>query len=857
MQNEVGRLRRKFREGRDGLFTPAARLADCRDLLERYTGLVDGVVGEIYDASCTFADRQTHGTGRSGLAIVATGGYGRRELNPYSDVDIAFVPSEEDPWVEAAVHMAFRLVMDVFLSFREIHVGYSYRPVTEGSTWDLATVTALLDARHLCGDRRLSEALKARVREVFSPLDLLLEARFERDTLHPHGAPPIYSVEPNLKEGQGSLRDLHRGRWLYMLLLGVEKDELLPTLARREILTAGEIAAVETAAEWFWRARNWTHLVAGKRSDILINNLQDRIADELGSASAQKWLSEHYAQAEVLAHFRASAVRSTLRGPLQLGGLQLENGAFHLHGAAGTRDFSSAVRVFHLAQRHGLPVALDDTAELAHRRPESTRAQAASGDECWAFLNVLREGRGVSSTLRTLADFGLLDRFIDGFSGLMRYVPPDPAHRYTVGEHSFRIVEELESLRSAAGRDATSQRFGDLMAQCSHFDVLCLAALLHDAGKMLAAADHSEAGLALTHTVATRLDLAPEKRELLELLVRHHLLLVRTGRLQDLKSPGVIQAVAQKFPGVDALRHLYVFTYADTKSVGEKNWTSMDYRDLEDLYRKVQDLLTGGAAEKGGKEEIENRRGQIRRRLAAAGKAADEEAVQRHCDAMPASYILNTPLDEIALHLQLLTRLESERAVLDIYNRPGDDYSELTICTHDDPRPGMLAKITGVLYGCNVDIHKAQVFTMERDSPVVLDTLWIRSGGRQVSEARAARIRAALKEVLTNSRTLEQFLAGAGKRPPEGIPLDSVRLHNELSEEHTVVHVVARDLQGLLYLMTRALSRCGLHIHSAKVATWNARAENNFYITTLAGGQIPERDLPEWQKTLTRAFLGS
>jgi [protein-PII] uridylyltransferase len=282
----------------------------------------------------------------------------------------------------------------------------------------------------------------------------------------------------------------------------------------------------------------------------------------------------------------------------------------------------------------------------------------------------------------------------------------------------------------------------------------------------------------------------------------------------------------------------------------------MDHRDLEELYRKVQDCLTGRAAEKHDKGTVEDRRGQIRRRL-TAGASADEEAVRRHCDAMPASYILNTPLDEIALHLQLLTRLDSEHPVVDIYNRPGDDYSELTICTYDDPRPGMLAKITGVLYGCNVDIHKAQVFTMERDIPVVLDTLWIRSGGHQVSEARAGRIRTALKKVLTGESSIEQFLGTAGKHPPDGIPLDSVRLHNDLSEEHTVVHVVARDLQGLLYLMTRALSRCGMHIHSAKVATWNARAENNFYVTTLAGGQIRLEELAQWQETLTRALLGT
>jgi [protein-PII] uridylyltransferase len=383
--------------------------------------------------------------------------------------------------------------------------------------------------------------------------------------------------------------------------------------------------------------------------------------------------------------------------------------------------------------------------------------------------------------------------------------------------------------------------------------MLCLAALLHDAGKLVPGNDHCETGAELARSVSAKLNLAPEKRELLDVLVRHHLLLVRTARLHDLKSTHLIQRIAEQVPGLDALRHLYVFTYVDTSAVAENNWTSMDNRDLEDLYRKMQDFFARSAGETAGGAQ-EDRNVLIRKKLAALQASKNEAAVLKHCDAMPAGYVLNTPLEEIAFHLQLLDRLETESVVLDVYNRPGDDYSELTVCTHDDPKPGMLAKITGVLYGCNVDIHRAQAFTMEKEHPVVLDTLWIRSNGMQISENRARRIRSALKDVLTGTKTIEQFLEQAGKKPPNGIVLDSIDLRNDLSEEHTVVHIVAYDLQGLLYLMTRSLSRCGLSIHSAKIATWNARAENNFYVTSAAGGQIPEIELPAWTDRLARSL---
>ena len=289
--------------------------------------------------------------------------------------------------------------------------------------------------------------------------------------------------------------------------------------------------------------------------------------------------------------------------------------------------------------------------------------------------------------------------------------------------------------------------------------------------------------------------------------------------------------------------------------MAEKNWTSMDFRDMEDLCRKMQDFFSGDAADAAAGSR-EDKIVLVRKKLVALRGSKNESAVQKHCDAMPAGYVLNTPLEEISFHLQLLDRLESENVVLDVYNRPGDDYTELTLCTYDDPSPGMLSKITGVLYGCNVDIHRAQAFTMQKARPVVLDTLWIRSNGMQISESRARKIQSALKEVLSGAKPIEGFLKNSGKTPPVGIVLDGIDLHNDLSEEHTVVHIVARDLQGLLYLMTRGLSKCGLDIHSAKIATWNARAENNFYVTAEGGGQIPDLELPAWTDRLARVLKG-
>ena len=330
MQKETEQLRNKFRKERSELFRRVSWTARSGDLLAAHTSLVDAIIKDIHQLSCESADRAAPRSRHSGLAIVATGGYGRRELNPCSDIDIAFIPSEEeDPWVEALVHTAFKLVMDVFLSLRDVRVGYAFRPIAEATSWDVATKTALLDVRYICGERHLAEELKLRIRDVLSPLDLMLEA-LPVENRYQDEARSIYAVEPNLKEGPGSLRDLHRARWIFKLFLNVEDTALEAALMNCGVISERQISAVHEAADWFLRARTWLHLAAGKLSDVLITNYQDRIARELNGSSAQDWLAQHLVHSETLARFRESAVRALLQGPLRIKGVRLENGSLHL-----------------------------------------------------------------------------------------------------------------------------------------------------------------------------------------------------------------------------------------------------------------------------------------------------------------------------------------------------------------------------------------------------------------------------------------------------------------------------------------------------------------------------------------------
>ena len=853
IQKEIRRLQQKFREGREELFNRIEWTSPSSDFLEAHATLVDDILQDIYRNSCRLADREVRRSVNSTIAIVATGGYGRKELNPYSDIDIAFLPpDEEDPWVEAVVHSAFRLVMDVFLSLKDIRVGYSFRPLNEASSWSVPIRTALLDLRFICGNRVFADRMEMRIRELLSPLDIMLETQDGKGQVR-QGSFSIYSVEPNLKDGPGSLRVLQRARWIFKLLLGTRNDTLESALKGRADISEQQVEEVREATDWFLKARTWMHLKARRLSDVLINNYQDQIARELNDCTAQVWLSKHMAHAEILERFRDTAVRTLMQGPYKIDGCLLQNGALNFQ--SGNAVSNSAVFLFHASQRYSIPLSLKARKELEESHKIIPEASKPTHEEVYAFNEIFCESNDIASTLRALVQCGVMDRFIPDFSHVMRYVPHESSHSYTVGEHSIRMIEHLERLRSSPEKG--DRRFADLLSRCSHFDMLCLAALLHDTGKLLPGTDHSETSAESAKDVAARLNLAPEKREILDILVRHHRLLVRIARLQDLKSTSVLQIVADRVPNIDVLRHLYVFAYVDTSAVSDTNWTSMDDLYLDDLYKKMEEYYSRADIEDENSTAMENKISLIRKKLAALHPSENDKAVMEHCDAMPAGYVLNTPLREISSHIRLLERLETEEVVIDIYNRPGDDHSELTVCTYDDPKPGILAKMAGVLYGCGGDIHKTQVFTMERERPIVLDTLWIQFNGTQISENKARRIQKSLKEVLTNSKTIDQFLADNGRIPPESITLDKIDLRNDLSEEHTVVNILARDLQGLLFIVARCLSRSGFDIHTAKIATWSGRCELNFYITAPESGQIHASDLQSWKERLERILQGT
>jgi [protein-PII] uridylyltransferase len=320
-------------------------------------------------------------------------------------------------------------------------------------------------------------------------------------------------------------------------------------------------------------------------------------------------------------------------------------------------------------------------------------------------------------------------------------------------------------------------------------------------------------------------------------LVRHHLLMSRTSQLRDLTLDATIRDFVTAVPSLDLLNMLFLLTHADMEATGVLS--PVKVRFLEDLYYRAERALSEQAPITMDDERLHRYRRRLSRQLSEHHLA--EERVQEHCEGMPVSYLLNTRPEQMASHIRAVEALHASGPVVEFTSEMDAEITTLTLCTYDDPEPGLLSRVAGVLYAHEVVVHSAQVFTRQSAPPIALDTLWVDFHGRQLPAYKRAEVAQDLVPVL-QGKTVTAVLAAHRKTLPPGIAPDRVHFDNNLAEHHTVLDLRAPDQPGLLYRTTRAIAALGWHIHSARISTTGDRARDAFYITDASGQKLAEAE---------------
>jgi len=850
---EVQALRAFVVEGRENLLAVNAHKIQGREWLNEYCTLLDETLERIYHSAWKSA-RSTHdfssGPDESSLALLAIGGYGRGDLCPHSDIDIAFVPAEEDNvLLDVVIKEAFRLVVEVLIDGAKLDVGYAYRPLADIEHLDPTGKSALVEARILAGPESLLWRVRGELHRIWDAVAFLLDISRERHEIASRIPLSLYAVEPNLKDGAGALRDIHTIIWVTGAMLKTESP--LRELEWRGLVTGEDIAQLQNAREWFLKLRVWMHLTTRKKTDVLRVEMQDDCARAFaftgaGPLASQRLLREYYQHGERVSRILEKVLRQLLAGPLALDGhFVATNRRLHqAHPNAIANHPELILSPFALAHKYGfsfdpeLDRAIENAIPLIQEETRVHPIMRAS------FRSLLQAPDTAGKALTHLRARGVLGRFIPEFERILHLAPGDPSHQLTVGEHSIYAIRILGEIWNERG---DKEELFTVWNGVDDMEVLLLATLLHDVGKTEPQTDHSVSGERISHAIAVRLGWNYERCARVALLVRWHLLLPRTARLRDLSSPGTIRRVMQSVPDVSTLKMLYLLSLADTRAVGERAYSQLDLEAMRELYEKVLLAMTreetaDALTDNEKREQMAQReRETLRREVRRYDVALDESTLARLCEDLPASYVLNTPLPTIAAHLQLLDQLPHEGLLIDFNDDERGLSTELTVVTCDDEQPGLLSKICGVMHAMGVEILTSQVHTLRGagkrndigcgTGDVVLDRLQLGVNSRALSESKRARLATALRAVLCDGKNVEELLRESGKTATQSVVPDRISARNDLSDEHTVITVVSENVPGLMYFLTRGLAQIGLDIHTAKITSWNGRAEDAFYVT--------------------------
>ncbi len=849
----VAAIAEHLRAAREGLLREIA-LGKGWELAGRLTVATDAAVVAL--AQLAMAET---GAAACPIAIAATGGYGRGMLFPWSDVDLAIIPGDEaDDGVSGFVRTLHRLVFDCLSDGVGLDVGYQFRSCRDLPTVDAQTRTTLLDARHLCGSRAVFSAFTQALNASIDPTKVLLDLVAEREESGLGRLGKVFLLEPDLKHDPGGVRDLGFALWIARIALRSPTPLRLGDLRAALPLDQDHFERALAAASALADLRYALHVAAGRKTDTLYNTQWDGVASllvEPGDAGVDAMLRLRFASASEISALSRQVVEFIVEGRSPVGsGLILTGGrlaraadggatdgfAPPARPSAGPLSVEAALVAIRAHASTGAPLT-----EALRRDMASIAARVgpATAEGSGEVLRTLIDSEHAACGLRLLRDLGWLHRLLPELEGGMGAPPYDPSHEHAICEHSLRVIENLTYLSEPSPEVLASM--ARLWRELDPTDrrVLIVAGLLHDMGKPEAPREHAARGAEVCREVGLRLGLEADDVDMAARLIELHLEMAQRSRTLDLDQDITIRNFVELVGDARTLNLLYLLTYADTKAVGLGVFGDIERRLLDDLYARALAVL----AEEGMTDTD----------LQAAAKRATERAVaelripgasddriREHCEQMPALYVVSTPLPLMGMHIAMIRDLiQRDEPVIDFYTTPGEGYTELTVCCYDAPEPGLFARITACLFAMNLNVHAAQIRTRRGRRPVVLDTLVVDHRGKAVPVDLQERVAKVLTHVLLGRTSAEDLLIQRGRAMPATVKLESLSVRNDMSDEHSVVWVTAEDCSGLLYRFARALTVCGLNLHTAKITTWGGYAHNVFYVTAEGERKVAECEL--------------
>src|SRR5215216_1089267 len=849
-----------------------------RRCAERLCFMQDEIIRILYSAATRHLYRSHVPSGAERMAVVATGGYGRGQMAPESDIDLLFIlPYKQTAWGEQVAEAILYCLWDMGLK-----VGHATRSVDESirqARGDMTIRTAILETRFLTGDQPLYDELVARFdKEVVqgTAAEFVTAKLAEREERHRRAGQSRYLVEPNVKDGKGGLRDLHTLFWIAKYVYRVrDTDELL----ERGVFDAHEYRTFRRCADLLWSVRCNIHFFSGRAEERLSFDMQREIAIRLGYTShpgmqdVERFMKHYFLVAKDVGDLTAilcakledqqakpapvlSRMMARLRPNLSRRRVPdsedfiVDNNRINLAAPdVFKHDPVNLIRIFQLAQKNNLAFH-PDAMRTVTRSLKLVNGQLRENPEANRLFMEILTSNDAEIVLRRMNETGVLGHFIPAFGKIVSMMQFNMYHHYTVDEHLLRCVGYLQDIERGGNDEFTVA--SDLMRKIrpEHRALIYITTLLHDIAKGRPE-DHSIAGAKVARRLCPRLGFSTADTELVAWLIEEHLTMSTVAQSRDLSDRKTIEHFAAVVQSVEQMKLLTILTTADIRGVGPGVWNGWKAQLLRTLYYETEPVLTGGFSEVNRAQRVAIAQAEFKAQIKDWPEERREAYVARHYPA----YWLKVDLPHQLAHARFLSEAEKQKETLatSVAFDAERGATELTVLAPD--HPWLLSIIAGACAMTGANIVDAQIYTTT--DGLALDTISIsREFDMEEDELRrAGRIATAIEQALRGDLKLPEMISQ--RAAPQGrikafAVEPEVSINNQWSHRYTVVEVTGLDRPGLLYALTTTLSKLNLNITSAHVATFGERVVDVFYVTDLLGDKITA---PTRQAAIKRALL--